>query len=210
MPRQTFFNIPLAKQKLILDIAREEFTSKTFEDVSIKTIAKKADISRGSFYTYFDNLDELFNYIIKQVKEDRLSYAKDIIKESKGDYFVFIKKLFAHDFDSFKDSNRYSLFRNYIRYSQFSRKGTLKSIIHLPFEEDKNNISDMFNLDSYNISKEELIDLFEVIFLIMTNTFFKSETHNLSKEEVIALFERRISIIEKGVKTKINEGGNLS
>lgn len=203
MPRQTFFNISLTKQKLILDIAKEEFTSKSFEEVSIKTIARKAGISRGSFYTYFDDLDELFNYIIKQTKEDRLAYAKDLIQEANGDYFVFIKKLFAHDFDAFKDSNKYSLFRNYIHHTQFSSKGSLKSILHLPFEKNDYSIDTLFNIDSYNVTKEELIDLFEIVFLIMTNTFFKSETDNLSKKEVISLFDKRISIIEQGVKTKL-------
>ena len=206
MPKKTFFNIPIKKQKIIIDIAIEEFTSKSFEDVNVKSIAKKANISRGSFYTYFEDLDELFNYIIIQVREDRLKYAKGLFKESNGDYFLFIKKLFSHDFDAFRSSNKYSLFRNYIHYVQTVKRGSLKELffnqLYMSFKKEKDiEFADFFNLKQYRIQDEkELLDLLEVTFLIMIDTYFKSETENLNKEEIISLFERRISIIEHGVK----------
>jgi len=205
MPKSTFFNISKDKQKRIIDIAIEEFTSKSFEEVSVNSIIKKADISRGSFYTYFDDLDELFDYIVMQVKEDRLTYAKNLFKEANGDYFVFIKSLFTYDFDAFKDTNKYSLFRNYVRHIQFGKKESLKSMLFNPLyksfvEDEKFNFEKIFDLNLYAIKEDEILDLLEMTFLIMIDTYFKSETENLNKKEVIALFDRRISIIEHGVK----------
>ncbi len=206
MPKPTFFNISDDKQKRIIDIAIEEFTSNSFEEVHVKSIAKKANISRGSFYTYFEDLDELFNYIIIQVREDRLKYAKGLFKKSKGDYFHFIKKLFSHDFDAFRSTKKYSLFRNYIQYVQTVKRGSLKEVffnqLFVSFKKEKDmEFENLFNLEQYRISSEkELLDLLEMTFLIMIDTYFKSETENLNKEEIISLFEKRISIIEHGVK----------
>ena len=76
MPKQMFLNIKEDKRQRFLDAAMSEFTSKSFEQVSVNSIIKKVGISRGSFYTYFDDLESLFNYLFQSVKEERFKYAK--------------------------------------------------------------------------------------------------------------------------------------
>jgi len=205
MPKSTFFNIPLEKQKSIIDVAIEEFTSKSFKDVSINSIIKNANIPRGSFYTYFEDLNDLFDYIFKQVKEERFNSAKHLIKESNGDYFIFIKKLFALDYDFFKSEKRYSLFRNYIFYIQSNESFSIKESVILPIENDiltGSKLMDIFDLSKYNLTEDEFLDLIEVSMIIMINTFFKSELDDLSKEKVISLFNNRIALIQYGVSSK--------
>ncbi len=203
MPKQMFNNIPIAKQQKIIKVAIEEFTSKSFNDVSVNSIIKKANIPRGSFYTYFEDMNDLFNFIFKQVKEDRFKGALHLIKESDKDYFVFIKKLFALDYDSFKSENKYSLFRNYIFYVQSSENISLKESVIMPIKSDLfaggTKFKDIFNLEKYKMTELEFLDLLEISMLIMVNTFFKSEVDHLSKEEVIELFNKRMTIIEYGV-----------
>ena len=174
----------------------------------MNTIIKKANISRGSFYTYFDDLEALFNYIFKEVRNDRYQYARNLLLESNGDYFSFIRKLFAYDFDNYSETGKYSLFRNYIHYIRSSKRGSLKNEVILEslagFIED-NNINSVFNIDALKITKEEFIDLLEIIVLLMINTFLKSENEKLSKDETISLFNKRISFIEYGVKKGQNQ-----
>jgi len=205
MPKSTFFNIPVGKQKGIIEVAIEEFTSKSFNHVSVNSIIKKAKIPRGSFYTYFEDLNDLFDYIFKHIKEDRFNSAKHLIKESKRDYFIFIKKLFALDYDFFKSEKRYSLFRNYIFYIQSNENFSIKESVILPIEKEVligSKFKDIFDLTKYNLSEDEFLDLIEVSMIIMINTFFKSELNNLKKDEVITLFNNRISLIQYGVSNK--------
>ena len=207
MPKSTFFNIPLEKQKRIIDIAIEEFTTKSFEHASVNSIIKKAGIPRGSFYTYFEDLDELFNYIIIHVKEERFKYAKDFIRESNGDFFMFINKLFAYDFDSYSSQQRYSLFRNYVHYIQISNKGTIKKNFINPLTEvleGKMTFDKIFDIQKYSMSISEFIDLVEMTMIIMINTYLKSESENLDKEEVITLFKKRMKLLEYGALKKNN------
>lgn len=204
MPKQMFFNIKEDKRKRFLDAAMSEFTSKSFEQVSVNTIIKKAGISRGSFYTYFEDLESLFNYLFISVKEERFKYAKTIFVESNGDYFEFVRKLFIHDFDAFNSEHKYSLFRNYIHYIQTVKKGSIKDYIIMEvFKElEKNNVPiDVYlSQNKYGLNKLEMIDLFEMIVLIMINTLIKAENDEMSKEDVFALFFRRLDYIENGVR----------
>lgn len=204
MPKPMFFNINEEKRNFFLDAAMTEFTEKPFNEISVNTIIKKANISRGSFYTYFDNLEALFNYLMKSVKEERFQYARQLIKDARGDYFKFIKDLFLYDYDAFSSKGRYSLFRNYIHYIQQTKKGSLKdSLITdglIEFTNSSADLNNVFHYKEMNLCKDDFIDLIEVILIIMVNTFIKSENENLSKEDTITLFYKRISYLENGVK----------
>ncbi len=204
MPKKMFFNISKEKQKKFLDTAMSEFTSKPFEQVSVNKIVKKAGISRGSFYTYFDDLESLFNYLFTTVKAERFKYAKDLMIEAKGDYFEFIRKLFVYDFDKYNDEHKYSLFRNYIHYVQTVKKGSIQDYIIMEvFKElEANNVplDQYIAQNKYGLNKQEVLDLFEMIVLIMINTLIKAENEEMSKEEVFKLFFRRLDYIENGVR----------
>ena len=58
--KPTFDNISEEKRKKILDVAVNEFANHGFENANINTIAKKADVSVGSLYKYFDTKADLF------------------------------------------------------------------------------------------------------------------------------------------------------
>lgn len=64
--KEAFDKIPEEKRKRILDTATTEFADYGFENTSIQQIAKKAEISVGSVYKYFENKEELFSMVVKE------------------------------------------------------------------------------------------------------------------------------------------------
>jgi AcrR family transcriptional regulator len=48
------------RRELILSAARKLFADKDFRSVTVREIAKKAGVSPGTIYRYYENLDELF------------------------------------------------------------------------------------------------------------------------------------------------------
>ena len=58
--KSTFDNISEEKRSKILDVAIQEFATHGFENANINTIAKKAQVSVGSLYKYFDTKADLF------------------------------------------------------------------------------------------------------------------------------------------------------
>ena len=55
MIKSTFYNLPEEKRQRITDAIFNEFAGSSGERVSINNIIKNANISRGSFYQYFDD-----------------------------------------------------------------------------------------------------------------------------------------------------------
>lgn len=90
--KATFENISEEKRRTILDVAVNEFATKGFENANINTIAKKAQVSVGSLYKYFDTKSDLFltsvNYGISSLEE--ILYA---INETDDDVIVKLEKL---------------------------------------------------------------------------------------------------------------------
>lgn len=58
--KETFNKIPDVKRRAILEAAVIEFSSRGFNAANINVIAKKAGISIGSMYQYFDSKENLF------------------------------------------------------------------------------------------------------------------------------------------------------
>lgn len=60
MPYTRFENIKEEKRNRILRTALAEFTEKNFEAASINQISKKAGLSAGALYYYFEDKEDLF------------------------------------------------------------------------------------------------------------------------------------------------------
>lgn len=82
MPKQTFFNLPPAKQRNIVYAALTEFTKKGYLLGSVGTIAKNASVSKGSMYQYFEDKKEFYIYLTDYV----YSMIKTSMKRQLQDY----------------------------------------------------------------------------------------------------------------------------
>lgn len=69
MPKKTFFNLSSYKKQKIIDVAYDLFIENDYEDVNIRSITKKAGISIGSFYQYFEDKDDLYLYLIAEIEK---------------------------------------------------------------------------------------------------------------------------------------------
>ena len=63
MVKSTFKNLPTAKRKRIEEVLLEEFSKYPLADAKVSHIVKKADIARGAFYKYFDDLTDAYVYM---------------------------------------------------------------------------------------------------------------------------------------------------
>jgi AcrR family transcriptional regulator len=73
MPKDTFWNLPDDKRKLIIDIAIDEFAGHDYRAASLSRIVRRAGIAKGSFYQYFDDKRDLYLYLIDLAVEARLA-----------------------------------------------------------------------------------------------------------------------------------------
>lgn len=85
MPSETFLRLPEEKRVRFLDAAWNEFTRVSFADASINQIIQKAEIPRGSFYQYFKDKDDLFQYLLSDVWGTFIAAYEQILKTGEGD-----------------------------------------------------------------------------------------------------------------------------
>ncbi len=94
MPSKRFFKLPEEKKESIRKAAIEEFCRVPLESVSINMIVKNAGISRGSFYTYFDDKRDLLKYLLDDSRKKEDELIRYSIKKADGDYFKACDLLF--------------------------------------------------------------------------------------------------------------------
>lgn len=109
MPTSTFYNLPDEKKRKLLDAIKEEFTRASYSEVSINKIIQTADISRGSFYQYFADKDDMLSYIMLGYQKGVFELAKSSLITSGGDIFKMFLDIynFAIDFVMEESTNNF-------------------------------------------------------------------------------------------------------
>lgn len=64
----------------LLDAAATEFGEKGFHDASISAITRRAGTALGSFYTYFDSKDEIFQALVRYMSERLRDHVTPLVQ----------------------------------------------------------------------------------------------------------------------------------
>ena len=76
MPKQTFLNLPDEKRNIIIDAAINEFAEYGLENASTNRIVANSGISKGSFYQYFEDKQDVFMYLLTVLETEKMEYFK--------------------------------------------------------------------------------------------------------------------------------------
>jgi len=77
MPKPTFFNLPPDKREKIINAAVNEFAQNGLENASTNRIVENSGISKGSFYQYFEDKQDVFMYLLSVLEEEKMGYFRD-------------------------------------------------------------------------------------------------------------------------------------
>ena len=114
MPKETFFNLSEDKRARIETVAIEEFAENSLNSASVNTIVSKAGIAKGSFYQYFENLEDLYQHILKIAQKRKLGLISSLPSPSGNmDTFRYLQRLLLVDL---------AFELNYPRLSQVERR----------------------------------------------------------------------------------------
>src|SRR5699024_8904680 len=112
LPKQTFFNLSDEKRNTLIDAAMKEFSRVPFADASISNIVKDAEISRGSFYQYFEDKEDVFFYLLKEDSNRRDALFVESLKAKNGDILLALDEMFKEMLDELDNKNRQHFYRN--------------------------------------------------------------------------------------------------
>lgn len=162
MPSKTFLNLPEEKRQKLLKAATDEFSNTSFFDASINKIINNANISRGSFYMYFEGKEELFEYILDSYSSNLIEIVKKELINSNGDFRESFINLYDELLIRISKIKYKIFFRNVFLFLNLKRE-KIENKGKILFEEVKSYIS------TYNIKD---VDLNFVFLVLMHNLFF--------------------------------------
>lgn len=205
MPSETFKNLDENKKQRLIKAAIEEFSRVSFSEASINNIINNAKISRGSFYMYFENKDDLFKYILNFHKQKFNELIKINLKKNNGD----IKRAFGDMFDdiiNYISKNNVDFFKNVFLNMNYMNQNYI-----VPRKEDysKKNInefSEYVNQDILNINeKVTLSDIFEILLGITITAIIHSIIGKVPIEIIKDKYMKKLELVCYGIYRKENE-----
>lgn len=88
MPTERFYHLSEKKKEMIREAAVQEFIRVSPEQASINQIVRNAEISRGSFYTYFEDKEDLMRYVFEDLIRQVREFCKNLLRDSGGDFWT--------------------------------------------------------------------------------------------------------------------------
>lgn len=143
MASKTFLNLKPEKQESILNECFREFALKGYDHASLNEIIKNCGIAKGSFYRYFKSKREVYQYLLQNATEKRLSKLHLLIEDENVGFFELIKQ-------NFLEKVQFDLDHPVIA-------GFLYKVMH---ERDNNEISDIVK-ELYRAVREQTRQIIE-------------------------------------------------
>lgn len=205
MPKVLFFEINAQKKERILKAAIQEFSSRKYAEASINQIIKEADISRGSFYQYFEDKDDLYFYIISTViNETAYTFLKDFLASQPDDIFAVYEAMFTYNLHLLSDQKYQAFFKNMYLGMDYRLQQKLKEIFSVIRAEIlEGNLNKLRIKSGYdNLGFQELMNILE---LSNRDLLMQFIVHPLGKNAIMDAYQRRIQILRGINNTKTKE-----
>ena len=200
MPTNTFFNLPAEKKHKILKAANKEFARVPLEQASIKNIVEDAEIARGSFYQYFENKQDLFEYIMTSKTGDMEKNLIEMIEQENGNIINIFINIYDHLIEVGKIRRNNKLFRQIFENIKTSDN------LMLTRKEEMNKklekiLQDLYskNKDILNIKNEEEFKLVIEILSAITRRRIVASLKYKNSAEAREDFLKAIEYIKRGI-----------
>lgn len=195
MPNEAFFHLEEQKKEVLLKAAIAEFSALPYDKVSIFKIAQNADISRSSFYYYFKSKEDIYRYLLKQIKMEFIEKL-DEEEEQQYDLFEFCRKIFYFVAD-LKGSEKEAFFRQVI--SDMKPEDLHDFFDKLEACAEEEHFDYLCGLDQYKVSSVQ--ELKALTFLVASSTLLSLKSYladKVSLEESVRILDKLYEMIKYG------------
>ena len=117
MPTERFFRLPREKAEAIRNAAFQEFMRVPPEEASINRIIRAAEISRGSFYTYFEDKWDLLGYIFEESQARIHHLCSVYLEESEGDIWYMLQRIMDGLLESCSEQEKFDFVKNALSHA---------------------------------------------------------------------------------------------
>lgn len=199
MAKQTFLNLSEDKRNMIVNALKKEFSRVPLKDALVSNIIIDAKIPRGSFYQYFNDIEDAFYYIIGEYSKDIKRKLLEHLEKNKGDIILSYRELYLYILNVIDNPDDKEYFENIFLNMNYE----IEKMFTPNFNDGLNLILNHVDISKLNISsKFGLGYILDIIESIMMTNIIQSYKRNLSKEKNKEIFERELALVCAGILKK--------
>lgn len=199
MPKKTFFNLPDKKRAAVINGAKKEFSRVSLANSLVSNIIIDAKIPRGSFYQYFDDIDDCYYYIVDEYSKNIKLKLLSNLKEYKGDIIKSYYNLFKYILNVINDEKNKDYFENLFMNLNYK----IQKMFTPNFNDGLNDIINLADISKLNIQNKFAIGyVLDIIESVMIHNITESYNRNVKIEKTIEIFEKEILLISSGIMQK--------
>lgn len=203
MIKQTFYNLPETKRERIYQAIKTEFDRVPLDKISINSIIKEANISRGSFYQYFDDKGDLYDIFADRIMDSIKECFTNTLVKYKGDLFATTEEVMSLHFAKVSQPKAKSQMQKFVPGVSVNAKSILDRICERSITYFNELIP---NIDtrkfSFDNSPEDIRILFEMLMSISKNAIFDVLFMDIDTDEAIKIFNKKLKIVKNGCLKK--------
>jgi len=203
MPSERFLNLPDEKKKRIIKASLKEFARVSYDEISINRIIQDAEISRGSFYQYFEDKKDLQTFLLEGFRTRLKKEVQIYLDEKKGDMFCFFKDALAEVVKVGMGEKYKDVCKNAFSQLRYVRPCPGEEI----FAEDGKNlfaeiVKKMKEKYYKDYSMEEITLVWEILLQLIKEAVVRIFLLEEPVDQVIEMYYKKIAIVEAGMKIK--------
>ena len=199
MPSERCFRLPKAKADTIRNAAIQEFKRVTPEEASINKIIQIAEISRGSFYTYFEDKHDLLRWMLGDFVASYQQFYITELKAREGDLWAVFDAVLDHTIQWVADQGLVEIVGNMMKGNYFSEHFQEASSAGDKMETAvMEHIQTLYELVDEQVCKleleefEGLMQLHVAALILALKTYF---TNAEEPEKIKASYQRKMRLL---------------
>lgn len=201
MPKDRFYNLSAEKRERILNSAIVEFSRVPVHQVSINKIIKEAKISRGSFYQYFYDKNDLICEIISGYRGTLMANVKDHLANKDKDVFSLFFEIFEQIVTFVEHTENQKLCFNL--FESMHRDENFFHTIVGQREIDEMTETIVSSVDTSKLkysTREDIINVLDIISAIGMKCIMRVIQHPDAKDSYVESYKRQLMIIKTGIE----------
>lgn len=200
MIKKTFYNLPEEKRQRVINAIVEEFAGTENDKVSINRIVQKANISRGSFYQYFDDKLDLVEVLIRSFIDMGINDVRKAIISSDGDIFYTFECMYDIIINFSKEERNKNVLKNLISNVRANNNLVSDYIVkRYTGIENFIDITDELSRKAFRFkSDEDMTYLQQILTSVLKNEIYNFYVFNTDPEETKERYLRKLFIIKQG------------
>lgn len=201
----TFQNLKEDKKNRIIDAALVEFSARPFNEASITNIVKNADISRGSFYQYFGNKENIYKYLVNFLYTKHRDELVNILLKNSGQLYPSLLEFYENYIDDLFQSKYFAFYKNTFRYVNHYLIGD-EGVLSLRNqstnrEEEQNKFIQIVDMDDLKADSSQ--DVLEYIYFLVNtihHMVIDGFVNDLPMDEIKSRSYRAVDWLYYGIK----------